>query len=68
MDGFLRCCDVVRKTTFEVSGDAEVLGFLGLGSSLTLEWGLGMGGQSCGFRLQAWVETYRVTLSDRTRE
>lgn len=38
--------------TFEVSWDAEVLGFLGLGSSLTLEWGLGMGGQSCGW-LQA---------------
>lgn len=43
LEGFLRC-NVVTKTTFEVSGDAEVLGFFGLGSSLTLEWGLGMGG------------------------
>lgn len=43
VEGVLRC-HVVRKMTFEVSGDAEVLGFLGLGSSLTLEWGLGMRG------------------------
>lgn len=48
--------------TFKVSGDAEVLGVLELGNSLTLEKGLGMGGQSCGFRLGVWVGTPRDTL------
>lgn len=54
--------------TFKVSGDAEVLGVLELGSSLTLEQGIGMGGQNRGSRLGAWVGTHRVTLPACTGE